>query len=155
MAMPAAMQTETKEEVRENGTHPLNAVTEDTHECMAQAVAKILRPTIMQAVDEAVHKSLQSFQKSLETQAQRITETESRISLIEDDFVDFQTHTTTTEATIKTLLATWKIAPGETIYALLAFLKAMALRTFCACAPKANRRPKAFTIIYLLREPIA
>lgn len=91
-------------EVWEDSNHPHNEENGDTHEHMVQAVAKILCTTIIKAVDEALHKSLHSIQKSMETQAQHITETESCISLIEDVLVDFQSHSTTTEATIKSLL---------------------------------------------------
>lgn len=58
---------------------------------IAQAVAKMLRSTIMEAVEEAMHKSLYSIQTSLDTQAQRITETEMRLSTLEDDMLDVQT----------------------------------------------------------------
>lgn len=104
MAPAATQQTAVVEEVGRDSNSAHNEEPGDPHERMAQAVAKVLLPTIIETVDEAVHKSLHSIQMSMEVQVQRITETESCISLMEEDIMEFHSHNTNTEATIKTLL---------------------------------------------------
>lgn len=76
----------------------------ETHQRIAQAVAQILRPTIVDAVEEAVRKSLQSIQVTLERQTQRLTETEQRISSVEDEVLEVQAQGLQTETTMKTLM---------------------------------------------------
>lgn len=71
---PAAMQTtETPQAVTKvRGDSKVPAHPEglaDPHEQMAKAKAKLLRPMIIEAVDEAQQKSLQPIQKNLKIQA--------------------------------------------------------------------------------------
>lgn len=55
---------------------------------------------LIEAVDEAMHKSLQSIHEAMEAQTQRITETETRIASVEEDNLDIHTQNTDNEDTI-------------------------------------------------------
>lgn len=85
-APAVVQQTPVTVEVREDGAEAYSHG--DTHEQMAQAVAKLLRPMIIEAVDKALHKSLHSIHKTIETQAQRKTRAESRWSSVKEDMLD-------------------------------------------------------------------
>lgn len=71
---------------------------------IAQEVAKILRPTIVEAVEEAVQRSLQAIQVSLEKQAQQISETETRINSLEEGVLEAHTQAAQVDRTIQSLL---------------------------------------------------
>lgn len=70
---------------------------------IAREVAKIRRPTIVEAVEEAVRKSLHSMQSTLDTHAQRITDTEARVVTVEEEVAEVYSHMSHTDDTIKAL----------------------------------------------------
>lgn len=55
------------------------------HERIAQAVAMLLKPTIIEAVDAALSKSFQSISVGIDTQEKRMQEAEERIVIAEED----------------------------------------------------------------------
>lgn len=65
---------------------PAMAETDPTSPAnIAQAVVQLLGPTLTATVDAAVHRGLEQLHIELQAQAQRITQVEERISIIEDD----------------------------------------------------------------------
>lgn len=57
---------------------------------IAQAVALILQPTIITAVEHSLKQGLAEIKKELYTQAQQLAEEEQRISVLEDDLSQAQ-----------------------------------------------------------------
>lgn len=77
---------------------------DESHQRIAQAVARLLRPTIVDAVEGAMNRSIQAIKVSLEKQAHRLTESENRINLLKEDVLEVETQGLQTENTVKFLL---------------------------------------------------
>lgn len=71
---------------------------------MAQAIADILKPTIKDAVEQAIQSSLTKLQADMQAQDKRIGETEQRINTLEEEIMEVQSTTTKSDMTIKMLL---------------------------------------------------
>lgn len=105
MATTAAPSTQNQ--IPESGEAPDHAEkegVEESHHRIAQVVARLLRSTIVDAVEEAVSKSIQAIQVSLESQACRLSETESRINSLEEDVLEVQAQGSQAENSVKYLL---------------------------------------------------
>lgn len=74
------------------------------HERRALGVAKLLRPTIVQAVEFALNKSLHSIKEEMETQSKRLQEAKTRIAAVEEKVGMIQATCNSSEQDIKALL---------------------------------------------------
>lgn len=72
------------------------------HGRIAQAVAKLLHPTVMESVETALHKSIHSIKGELASKEQQ--ETEHRISILDDDLGGIQASHNTMEQAYESLL---------------------------------------------------
>lgn len=83
---------------------PLEDEEDREHAKIARAVAKLLRPSIMEAVDSALQRNLQEIKADVISQAWKIQEAEQRISDIEGGLEALQSSSHSAEQVIQSLL---------------------------------------------------
>lgn len=71
---------------------------------MAQAVVDILKPTIKDAVEQAMQQSITKLQTDIQAHDKHIDEAEQRIHTLEEELMEVQTATNKTDTTIQKLL---------------------------------------------------
>lgn len=93
-----------KEAADTEQNHSTGDEVHQNHERIAQAVAKLLKPTIMEAVDVALSKSLQLIREQVEAQEQHMKEAKSSIETVEEDVAVLFSATNAIDKIIKTLM---------------------------------------------------
>lgn len=71
---------------------------------MAQAVAEILKPTVVDAVEQAIEHSLAKLQTAVQAHDDRLDETEQHISTLEEELMEVHSGNNKTDTTIQMLL---------------------------------------------------
>lgn len=93
-----------KESVQVAATGDTVSTAQKDLQIMAQAVAELLRPTIMEAVDAAMEKNMRSIKETLALHTQQLRELEDRVAAVEEDLTDIHNSAAETDGVIKFLL---------------------------------------------------